>query len=58
MTPKNAGVTAVLSLTRGMADTELDGFRVGHVAEDGTQQRLPLAEAWAVRLRRLRRPAW
>ncbi len=26
-----------------------DGFEVGYVTEDGTQHRVPLADAWAVR---------
>src|SRR5262245_9826154 len=43
------GVTATLGLVRDVADAELDGFRLAYVAEDGSQHRLPLADAWAVR---------
>jgi hypothetical protein len=43
------GVTATLSVVPGAADVELDGFRLGYVAEDGMQHRLSLADAWAVR---------
>jgi hypothetical protein len=50
-------VTAALSVVRDVADTELDRFRVGYVAGDGTQHRLSLVDAWAVRFE-VMAPAW
>jgi hypothetical protein len=38
-----------LSVVPGAADVELDGFRLVYVAEDGTQHRLSLADAWTAR---------
>jgi hypothetical protein len=43
------GMTATFSVVSDSADVELDGFRLGYVAADGTQHRLSLADAWAVR---------
>jgi hypothetical protein len=43
------GMTVTLSVVRDLADAELDGCRVGSVAEDCTQLRVPLVKAWAVR---------
>jgi hypothetical protein len=43
------GVTATLSVVSDVAGVELDGFRLGYVAADGTQHRVSLADAWAVR---------
>jgi TnsA-like endonuclease N terminal len=42
-------VTTAFSVVCDVADAELDGFLVGYVAEDGTQCRVPMADAWAVR---------
>ena len=39
----------VLSVTRDVAEAELDGFRVGHVSGDGMRHQVPLADARAVR---------
>ena len=38
-------------------DWLVDGFVVGDITEDGTQQRVPLTDAWAVRFEAMaRRP--
>jgi hypothetical protein len=36
-------------------DWLVDGFVVGDVTEDGTQQRMPLTDAWAVRFEAMAR---
>jgi hypothetical protein len=38
-------MTVTLSVVRGVADAELDRFRVGYVAEDGTRHQVPLVDA-------------
>jgi len=40
---------ASIGVVNNAAGVELDGFRLRYVAEDGTQHRLLLADAWAVR---------
>jgi hypothetical protein len=42
-------VTVALGVVDDVADAGLEAFRVGYVAEDGTQRRVGLADAWAVR---------
>jgi hypothetical protein len=44
-----AGVTMLPAVVDTGCDWLVDGFVVGYVTEDGTQQRVPLTDAWAVR---------
>jgi hypothetical protein len=43
------GVTAAVFRAVDVADAGLEGLRVEYLAEDGTQRRVGLADAWAVR---------
>lgn len=45
----NAGVTALRSVPGGATGTPVDGFEVAYTTEDGTEHRVTLADAWAVR---------
>jgi hypothetical protein len=43
-------VTTVLPAVSGGSHPPLDGFELGYVTSDGAQARIPLVDAWALRL--------
>ena len=43
-------MTTVLRAVSGASHPPLDGFELGYVTSDGAQARIPLVDAWALRL--------